>query len=71
MHPAKLLMIAGLVLLAVGSLWYFVGLGPLSRLGRLPGDINIRREHWTLHLPITTSLLVSLLLTLLVYFLRR
>lgn len=71
MHPAKLMMITGLVLLALGGLWYFGQWGPLSRLGHLPGDINIRRDNWSLHIPITTSVLLSILLTLFLYLLRR
>jgi len=71
MHPAKLLMLFGVLLLLVGALWYFAGAGPLSKLGRLPGDISIRRGNWGFYFPITTSILLSILLTLLLYFFRR
>ncbi|MBI3939469.1 MAG: DUF2905 domain-containing protein [Acidobacteria bacterium] len=71
MHPAKLLMLSGLLLLVMGALWYFAGWGPLSRLGRLPGDFSIRRGNWSVYFPITTSILVSILLTLLLYLFRR
>ncbi|MFW6027615.1 MAG: DUF2905 domain-containing protein, partial [bacterium] len=40
-------------------------------LGRLPGDIVIERENFRLYIPITTSLLVSLVLSLILYLLNR
>ncbi len=75
MHPAKLLMLTGLILLLVGGLWYFAqyfaGSGPLSRLGRLPGDINIQRGNFSIYIPITTCILLSILLTLIFSLFRR
>lgn len=64
----RLLVILGLVLLAAGLLWPW-----LSRLpwGRLPGDISIDREHFSFHFPLTTSILVSLLLTLILWLWRK
>lgn len=64
----RFLVIAGLVLLAAGLAWPW-----LSRLpfGRLPGDIHIVRDGYSFHFPLTTSLVVSILLTLLVWLLRR
>jgi hypothetical protein len=59
----KFLVVAGLVLAAAGLVLY-VG-GKIPFLGHLPGDIVIRRERWTLHFPLTTCLVVSILLTLL------
>ena len=62
----KTLIFLGLILLGLGLIWTFL---PLSRLGRLPGDIVIRRQNWSLYLPITTSVLLSLALTLVVWIL--
>ena len=63
----SLLIAAGLVLLLAGLLWPL-----LSRyLGRLPGDIVVRRPGFTLVFPIVTSLVLSLLLTLLLWLFRR
>jgi hypothetical protein len=39
--------------------------GKIPFLGRLPGDIVLRREHWSLYFPLTTSILISIVLTLL------
>ena len=65
---SRLLIIAGLVLIAAGLLWPWLSkLG----LGRLPGDIIVRRENFSLYVPIVTSLVVSAALTLLFWLLRR
>jgi hypothetical protein len=58
-----MLIIFGVVLALVGGLLLLVGKIPF--LGRLPGDIVLRREHWSLYFPLTTSILISLVLTLL------
>ena len=62
----KLLVIAGLVIAAVGAL-VMLGLP----LGRLPGDFMVRRGAFTFYFPLTTSILVSVVLTLVFMFLRR
>ncbi|MBC6982809.1 DUF2905 domain-containing protein [Caulobacter sp. 17J80-11] len=68
MNAPRLLIALGLALVVAGLLWPW-----LSRLGlgRLPGDIVLRREGFTLYVPLVTSLLVSLALTLLLWLLRR
>jgi Protein of unknown function (DUF2905) len=60
----RMLLILGVVLAALGALFYFGGRLPF-RLGRLPGDIVHRGEHTTFYFPIVTSLLVSIVWTLL------
>jgi hypothetical protein len=62
------LIILGVVLLLAGLLWPW-----LSRLGlgRLPGDIVIERENFRLYAPITTSILISLALSLILWLLNR
>jgi hypothetical protein len=60
------LVIIGLIVVAIGAaIWMGVP------LGRLPGDMVWRRDGFTFYLPITTSILVSLVLTLLAMILRR
>lgn len=59
----KTIFIFGLVLAAVGILLMF---GPkIPRLGRVPGDIVIKRENFTFYFPLATSILLSLALTVL------
>ncbi len=62
----KLLVLVGLIITGIGVL---VMLG--VPLGRLPGDIVYRRGSFTFYFPIVTSVVVSVLLTLLMLFLRR
>ena len=65
---SRLFIIFGLVLVAVGVFWPLIAkLG----LGRLPGDLVIERENFRLYIPIATSLLISLLLSLVLWFLNR
>lgn len=64
----RALVIAGLVILAVGLLWPWLGKLPL---GRLPGDLVIDRPGLKLFLPFTTMIVVSLLLSLLFWLFRR
>lgn len=61
-----MLLVVGLVIAAIGAA---ISLG--LPLGRLPGDIVIRREGFTLYLPIATCILVSLVLTAIGALLRR
>ena len=62
----KLLVVAGLIIAGIGML---VMLG--VPIGRLPGDITVRRGNFTFYFPLATSIIVSLLLTLLLALLRR
>lgn len=58
------------LLLAVAS--RFPGLGEgLGWLGRLPGDIYIKRDNFTFYFPLATSIVISVVLSLLVYLLSR
>ena len=61
-----LLVILGGILLVAGNLS-----GKVPWLGRLPGDIYVRRDNWTFYFPLDTSLLLSLILTLVFALFRR
>jgi len=63
------LAVAGAVLVAAGLVLMFVDRIP--GLGRLPGDLWIRRQRFTLYLPVTTFLLVSIVLTVLINLFAR
>lgn len=62
-----LLLAIGVLFLAAGLLWPFVS----RYFGRLPGDIVVRRPGFTFAFPIVTCLVLSLLLTLLLWIFRR
>jgi Protein of unknown function (DUF2905) len=65
---ARFLIVLGLTILVIGLLWPYLGkLG----LGRLPGDIVIERENWTLYVPVATCLLLSLLFSLVFWVVNR
>ncbi|MBU2532586.1 MAG: DUF2905 domain-containing protein [Alphaproteobacteria bacterium] len=64
----KLLIILGVVLIAVGIAWL---VGERLGLGRLPGDIVIERGQTRLYLPLMTSLVISVLLSLILWFVGR
>jgi len=68
MSMPKLLIVLGLTLVLVGALWPWLSkLG----LGRLPGDIAIQRPGFSFYFPITTSIIVSIVLSLLFWLLRK
>jgi hypothetical protein len=65
----KLLITFGVVLIVLGVIFI---LGPrIPWLGHLPGDIYIQRDRFSFYFPVVTCLIVSLLISLVLYFLRR
>jgi len=65
----KSLIVFGLVIAAVGVVLTFAGKIPW--LGRLPGDIYVKRENVTFYFPLATSILVSVILSLILWLLRK
>jgi hypothetical protein len=65
----RTLIIFGIILIAIGLLYSFGG--KLSWLGKLPGDICIQKKGFTFFFPITTSILISIVLSLALILLRR
>lgn len=64
----RILVIAGLTLLVAGITWPWLSRFPL---GHLPGDIHLVREGYSFHFPITSCVLVSVVLSLLIWIFRR
>jgi hypothetical protein len=65
---ARFLIILGVALVAAGLLWPWISrLG----LGRLPGDISLSGEYGSLYIPITTSILISIVLSLVLWLMSR
>lgn len=70
MEPGKLLVLVGAALVLAGIV--VLALGPLNLpLGRLPGDFLHRGKNTTLYFPLATSLLVSVVLSILLYLVSR
>ncbi len=65
----KLLIVFGLILAAAGLLILLSDKVPW--LGRLPGDITIKRENFTFYFPLATCLLISIILSLILWFFRK
>ncbi len=65
----KMLVVFGLILVAAG-LFIWLG-GQWFNLGRLPGDIYVKRGNFTFYFPLVTSIIVSLLLTVILNLLSR
>ena len=65
----KILILTGLVLVVLGVL--FLLAGKMGWIGRLPGDITIRRGNATFYFPLATCLLVSAILSLLFWLFRK
>lgn len=69
----------GKILIGVGILFVILGLGFLFSdrltflkwIGRLPGDLSWKGDGWQVHFPIATSLLISLILSLILWLLNR
>ena len=69
----KALIVMGLILVVLGAAVWGFGSGSIKGPipGRLPGDIYIRRGNFSFYFPITTSIIVSIVLSLIVAWLRR
>jgi len=65
---SRTLVVLGLVLVLAGICWPLIGrLG----LGRLPGDVAIQRPHFSFYFPIVTSLILSVVLSLILWLINR
>ena len=65
----RVLMFVGGVLLVLGALLSMTG--RLPWVGRLPGDISIERENFRFYFPLATSIVISIILSLLAWLIRR
>jgi hypothetical protein len=72
----KTLIFVGLLIaICGGGLWILSSVGPslpiLGRIGRLPGDIYIKRGNFTIYFPLMTSIIASIVLTIIFALLKR
>lgn len=69
MSPGKVLILAGLVLIVLGV--FFTYGGKIPFLGKLPGDIRIEKDNFSFYFPVTTCILLSMLISLIFWLFRR
>jgi uncharacterized protein HemY len=69
-QTGRILIIAGLLLIVAGVIVYFAG-DKFGWLGHLPGDIRIVRENVRFYFPITTMIIVSVVLSVILYLIRK
>lgn len=67
---AKGLIIAGVILVIIGLIYYFFQ-DKLGWLGRLPGDFSYKKDNFSFFAPITTMLILSILLSVIINLIRR
>ena len=65
----KVLILFGIIMIVVGGLFLFGSKIPF--IGRLPGDIAIQKKNFSFYFPITTSIIISIILSLIMWFLGR
>lgn len=64
----QLLIALGILLLVLGLIWPWISQLPL---GRLPGDIHVERENFSFHFPWMTGILISIILSLVLWWFRK
>ncbi len=66
---AKIIIILGVVLIIVGVMLLFIQKLPF--LGKLPGDIVIKKPNFTFYFPLTTSIIISIVISLILYLIGK
>lgn len=66
----RYIIIFGIIIFIIGVIAYFFG-DKLTWLGRLPGDIRVEKENFRFYFPITTMIILSILLSLILYIIRK
>lgn len=67
---ARWIMIAGLILIVIGAILQFAPWA-LNWFGKLPGDIRIEGERGTIFIPVTSMIIISIVLTIFINFFKR
>ena len=67
----KQLIVVGLSIALAGVILILLGRFPGLRIGRLPGDIYVERDGWSFYFPLATSILLSVVISLILWLVRR
>ncbi len=70
-HIAKLLIIAGITIAVLGAILFLFRSSGIPFPGKLPGDIFLQKKNYTFYFPLTTGILLSIILSLIFYFFSR
>ncbi|MCO6463829.1 MAG: DUF2905 domain-containing protein [Saprospiraceae bacterium] len=65
----KYIILIGIVVVVIGIIWYFFG-DKLGFIGKLPGDIHIQKDNFSFYFPITTMILISVLINIIIRLFR-
>ncbi len=69
-QAGRVLIIIGIILVIAGLILFFAG-NRLGWIGHLPGDIRIEKENVRIYIPVTTMILISALVSLIFYLIRK
>jgi len=69
-HLGKIIIFAGIILIIAGVVIYFAG-DKLGWIGHLPGDIRVEKENARFYFPITTMILVSVVLSVILWVIKK
>lgn len=69
-QTGKWIIVAGILIVVIGIIIYFFH-DKLNWLGKLPGDIRVEKENFRFYFPITTMIILSIILTLLINILKK
>jgi hypothetical protein len=67
----RFLIVVGLAIALVGVILVLAGRFPGLKIGRLPGDIYVERERWSFYFPLATSILLSVIISLILWLVSR
>lgn len=66
MEPnAKIIIYAGIIIVVIGIIYYYFG-AYFTWIGRMPGDIRVDKENFSFYFPITTMIIISIVINLLI-----
>ncbi len=69
MNPGKILILLGAILIVAG-LFFLLG-GKIPYIGKLPGDVRFQKDNFSFYFPLTTCIIISIIVTLLLWLFRR
>lgn len=71
LHIAKFLIVFGIIIAAIGAVLLLFRNSSIPFFGKLPGDIVIQKKNFTFYFPLATSIILSIILSLIVYLISR